>query len=102
MPESIRVASADEIPPGKIKGFVVKGAKVLVANVDGKFYAIGSVCTHLRGPLEKGTLDGGTVTCPWHGSKFDVSNGQAIRGPAVTSEPTYKVYVKGNEIMVEA
>lgn len=38
-----------------MKGFVVKSKKILVANIDGKLYAIDSVCTHLGGPLEKGS-----------------------------------------------
>ena len=84
-----------------MKGFVATGKKVLVANVDGKFYAMGSVCTHLGGPLERGRLEGQVVTCPWHGSKFDVTSGRVVGGPAMKSEPTYKLTVDGKDLLLE-
>ena len=101
MPETIRVAGTDEIAPGTMKGFVVKGAKLLVGNIDGKFDALRSVCTHLGGPLEIGTLDQGVVTCPWNGSKFDMRTGGVVRGPAVNPEPNFKVYGQGNDVTIE-
>jgi nitrite reductase/ring-hydroxylating ferredoxin subunit len=39
-------------------------------------------CTHKGGPLSDGALACGTVQCPWHGSQFNVSSGDAIHGPA--------------------
>jgi len=68
MKETIKIGTTESIAPGQVKGLTIKDTKILVANVDGRFYAIGSVCTHVGGPLEKGTLGGGAVTCPWHGS----------------------------------
>lgn len=83
-----------------MKGFVVKGTKVLVANLDGNFFAIGSVCTHVGGPLDKGTLEGDVVTCPWHRSKFNVESGAVIAGPAAKPEPSYKVEVDGKDLLM--
>ncbi|MBF0554320.1 MAG: Rieske (2Fe-2S) protein [Nitrospirae bacterium] len=54
------------------------GKTVLVANVGGSFYAVGSVCPHMRCQLQKGTLEGSTVTCPCHGSSFDVTTGKIV------------------------
>jgi len=77
----VRVASPSEIPEGKMKKVIVGSQQVLVANVMGKYYAIGNVCTHFGGSLDRGILDGQEVQCPLHGSRFDVTNGQVKRGP---------------------
>jgi nitrite reductase/ring-hydroxylating ferredoxin subunit len=52
-------------------------------------------CTHRRGPLSEGTLDGSTVTCPCHGSQFNVCTGAAVKGPAEDPLATYRVTVEG-------
>ena len=101
MPELVTVGKASDFPPGTVKGVVAKGTKVLVANIDGKFFSINSVCTHLGGPLEKGPLNGDVITCPWHGSKFDVKNGTVVSGPASKPEPSHKVVVDGENLLLE-
>ncbi len=75
MAEFVRVARLSEIPPGTMKGVKARGKEILVANIDGDAYAIGDRCTHLRGHLSRGTLEGTVVTCPLHGSRYDVSDG---------------------------
>ncbi|HYC11542.1 MAG TPA: non-heme iron oxygenase ferredoxin subunit [Nitrososphaerales archaeon] len=99
--KSFRIGKASEIPPGKVVGFTVDGSKVLVSNIDGEFHAIGSVCTHAGGPLEKGTLEGQVITCPWHGSRFDVTDGEVVSGPATGPEPAYKVTIEGDYLVLE-
>ena len=47
------------------------------------------------GSIGEGTLDGSTVTCPWHGSQFNVCTGAAIKGPAKDPLATYRVTVEG-------
>lgn len=96
-----KVAAIDDIPKGTMKGFDAKGVKFLIANVNGKFYAIGSVCTHMGGPLEEGVLNGKLVTCPWHGSAFDVTTGKVKEGPAQKDEPKYKVKIDGKNLLVD-
>ena len=68
---------------------------VAVFNVAGTFCATQGKCTHKQGPLKEGKLDGSTVTCPWHGSQFDVCSGAVLRGPAVDPLKTYRVVVEG-------
>ena len=51
---------------------------IAVFNVDGKFYAIGDVCTHDDGPLGDGELDGYQIICPRHGARFDIRSGKAL------------------------
>jgi len=96
----IRVASTSDIPEGKMKKVTVGSQQVLVVNLKGKYYAIGNVCTHLGGSLDRGILDGNEVECPLHHSHFDVTTGQVRRGPATRPELVYDVKVEGDSILV--
>jgi len=97
-----QVAEVKDIPPGTMLGTEVGGEKILVANMGGEFYAMRSVCNHVGGPLEKGKLAGNLVTCPWHGSKWDVKTGKLIEFPApLPPEPVYKTVVEGDKILVD-
>jgi glycine betaine catabolism B len=96
----VKVAETKDIQPTNMKTVEVAGEKICLANVEGKNYAIGNICTHLGGPLADGTLEGYEVECPWHGSKFDIRTGKVTRPPAKTPEPTYEVKVDGNDILI--
>lgn len=97
---------------GQPKRVELGGKGVLVAKVDGHFFAIGDRCTHWGCSLSDGTLEGTIVTCPCHGSKFDITNGkvltwvggQPIIGTLTSfmkkDEPVYRVTVEGNEITI--
>lgn len=105
--EFIEVARVDEITSGKMKSFDVKGKNILVANYDGNYYAIGGKCTHRGGDLSKGKLEGKIVTCPKHGSQFEVTTGKCIAGPKIgllrlnaENEIAYEVRVKDKSIQV--
>jgi 3-phenylpropionate/trans-cinnamate dioxygenase ferredoxin component len=68
---------------------------VVVFNVDGRFCATQSKCTHRQGPLSRGKLAGSTVTCPLHGAQFNVCTGAVLRGPATEPLKTHRVMVDG-------
>jgi len=80
-----------DVPPGS----VLLVGDVAVFNVDGGFCATQASCPHRQGPLNEGTLDGSIVTCPWHGSQFNVCTGAVLRGPAKDALKTYAVTVDG-------
>jgi 3-phenylpropionate/trans-cinnamate dioxygenase ferredoxin subunit len=65
--EFVKAASISEVPAGKMKKVKVGENEVLIANVGGKYYAIGNRCTHAGGSLSEGLLEGNVVTCPKHG-----------------------------------
>lgn len=77
----VKVCDLSEIPIGKMKHFEVDGKEIAVANVDGKFYAIGDRCGHMSARLSLGTLDKNIVICPQHFSRFDVVTGKVVSGP---------------------
>ncbi|MCR9198514.1 MAG: Rieske 2Fe-2S domain-containing protein [Planctomycetaceae bacterium] len=76
MPTPVPLIAASEIPPGEGREVVAAGRIFAVFNVEGTFEVLDGICPHAGGPLGKGTLNGGTVTCPWHGWQFDVTSGQ--------------------------
>ena len=96
----VRVAETKDIQPSTMKAVDLASERACIVNVEGNYYAIGNVCTHVGGPLNEGTLEGYEVECPWHGSKFDVRTGEAIKPPARQAVPKYEVKVEDNDILV--
>jgi nitrite reductase/ring-hydroxylating ferredoxin subunit len=91
--EFIPVCKLDEIPVGEAREFKVGGREIALARVaSGECYAVGGRCTHLRGPMGEGTLEGTTLTCPWHGSQFNVKSGLLVRW---VQEPAWMRAVAG-------
>jgi nitrite reductase/ring-hydroxylating ferredoxin subunit len=97
----VKVADVKDIPPSQMKEVEVNGEKICLANVEGKYYAIGNVCTHLGGPLAQGKLEDYEVQCPWHGSRFDIRTGKVVRPPAMRSEPTYEIKTENDNILLK-
>jgi len=96
----VKVGLKKEIPAGKMKAVDVAGLSVLLANIAGKYYAIGNKCTHRGCKLSKGVLDGETIKCPCHKSVFNVKTGAVVHGPASKPEPKYAVKVEEEQILV--
>jgi nitrite reductase/ring-hydroxylating ferredoxin subunit len=97
----VKVASAKALVSGKMIGAKAGDKPILVANVNGKYYAIGDKCTHRGCKLSGGTLkEDGIVQCPCHGSNFDVKTGNVVKGPAKTPEPAYQVKIEKDDILV--
>jgi nitrite reductase/ring-hydroxylating ferredoxin subunit len=83
-------------------GADVSGERILVANLGGEFYAMRAKCNHLGGPLDRGKLENNVVTCPLHGSKWDVRTGALLQFTRpLPPEPVYRVQVEGNQVLVE-
>jgi nitrite reductase/ring-hydroxylating ferredoxin subunit len=74
-------SSLDELPPNSMRGVTIANTPVLLVREGDQVYALEPRCGHMGGPLAEGTLQGHVVTCPWHGSQYDVRTGLAIRGP---------------------
>jgi 3-phenylpropionate/trans-cinnamate dioxygenase ferredoxin component len=115
MGTTVEAGNISQIPPGSMKRLKTGASDILLANVGGKIYAVDNSCPHMGGDLSKGKLDGTIVTCPLHGSQFDVSSGQVVRwlkGSGIVSSignafkhPSeirrYEVIVKGENISIK-
>jgi 3-phenylpropionate/trans-cinnamate dioxygenase ferredoxin subunit len=73
------VAKTDELKSGTTKMVTAAGREILLARIGEKYYAADNRCPHMKGDLSQGKLTGTVITCPRHGSQFDISNGQMIR-----------------------
>jgi nitrite reductase/ring-hydroxylating ferredoxin subunit len=98
----VLVGKASEISPGTMTHMTAGGKEVLIANVGGTFYATGNTCPHAGAELHEGILDGKELTCPWHGSKWDVTTGQMTWFPQQLKPiGSYKVTVEDGILYVE-
>jgi len=96
----VPIGKAD-MKAGELRCVSAGGKKLTLANVGGKYYCVDNECTHAGGPLCEGKIDGkGSITCPWHGSMFDVKDGKVLQGPAMEMVKSYKVAVKNGELFV--
>jgi len=103
----VEAASASRIAPGTMHAAEAGGVKLLIANVDGAFYAMRRTCPHMGADLSKGRLDGAVVRCRMHGVAFDVTTGKPIFEPEVqhlkmlVREPTsFSVELRGDKVMI--
>jgi nitrite reductase/ring-hydroxylating ferredoxin subunit/uncharacterized membrane protein len=97
--EFVAVADEADLRGQDVTTVTVDGASVLIArSQSGELCAIANTCSHLGGPLGEGTRDGDVVTCPWHGSRFDLCSGAVIEGPAVFAQPRYEVRTNNGKI----
>ena len=96
----VPVCKAADLSPGSMIWVAVDRERVLLANVEGTFYALSDACGHLRAPLSRGRLDGHRVECPLHFACFDVRSGELISGPVATDVPTYPVRVEDGTVYV--
>ncbi|NLB83876.1 MAG: non-heme iron oxygenase ferredoxin subunit [Synergistaceae bacterium] len=98
---TIEIASTKSLEPGKMMAIEKNGKSILIANVNGEYYAIGNICTHMGCNLSDGTLEGHTVQCACHGSKFNIKTGAVESGPAKDPEPSYPLNIEGNKILAD-
>jgi nitrite reductase/ring-hydroxylating ferredoxin subunit len=94
------VARADELAPGEVKRVEFGGRGIALFNVDGRFYAINDMCTHMRARLSDGYVDGDIVECPLHFGKFDIRTGKALSAPCTVAVRTYTVERDGDSVSV--
>jgi nitrite reductase/ring-hydroxylating ferredoxin subunit/uncharacterized membrane protein len=97
-------AGADDLQEGQLRRVEVAGQAVLLVRRNGDVYAIGATCSHYGGPLDEGQLEGSAdpcVQCPWHGSRFRLSDGSVARGPATVPQLSYDVRTVGDRLQVK-
>jgi len=92
-----RIATLDDLAEGKARRVSIAGVDAFVVRSGEAIYALGLRCTHQGTPLDRGMLrltgTPLTVTCPAHGSMFDLTDGQVRRGPAMRPVPAFETRV---------
>jgi nitrite reductase/ring-hydroxylating ferredoxin subunit len=100
-PEGWRRALDDwRLGEGQMRRVEVEGTAVLLARQQGRLHAIGDTCTHMGCSLSEGTLHEDQVQCPCHGSRFRLSDGQVMQGPATVAVPAYETRVQTGGVEV--
>jgi NADPH-dependent 2,4-dienoyl-CoA reductase/sulfur reductase-like enzyme/nitrite reductase/ring-hydroxylating ferredoxin subunit len=94
------VTKVSDLKDGEMKEVEVGELGVLLVRVDGTFYATGAKCTHFGGALEKGTLHGYRVRCPYHQACFDIVTGDLQEPPALDALSSFDVRVEGEDVIV--
>jgi 3-phenylpropionate/trans-cinnamate dioxygenase ferredoxin subunit len=95
----IRICSTEDVPKGTAISADVDGTPIaLVHAEDGEFYAAYDECSHAAVPLSEGEVEGCTLECWLHGSRFDLRTGQPSGLPATEPVPVYPVEVRDGDI----
>lgn len=127
----VEAAKVSEISNGQMKHVEINGKEIVIANLDGKFYAFAERCGHMNARLSRGNINQNIVTCPFHAAKFDITSGKKIGEPVLETPPgmeplppkwqkymefvgkemqyiktydqeTYEVKIEGNSIKIRA
>ena len=100
----IKIGKLSDFPLNEMKQVEVNDKEILVANVNGKLYAISDVCTHEECSLSDGMLQNDVVVCPCHYAHFDVKTGKNVEKPFtgeyIEDETSYAIKVEGNDVFV--
>jgi nitrite reductase/ring-hydroxylating ferredoxin subunit/uncharacterized membrane protein len=94
------VAAETDVPAEAVVCVDANGVPVLLSRLPGGIASLADRCTHRGGPLHEGAVANGCVTCPWHGSTFDLSTGYVVNGPASRPQPRLEVQIAGGRVRV--
>jgi nitrite reductase/ring-hydroxylating ferredoxin subunit/uncharacterized membrane protein len=98
----LRVANESELQERVPKRVMAGNVAIVLVKSNGTIHALTETCSHMGGPLSEGKLDGDGIRCPWHGSRFCLTDGSVLDGPATSPAPTFEVRVVGGMIEVRA
>ena len=98
----IIVGKTSDIPLGKMIKISIDGRDIMVANINGDYYATDDSCTHSGSSLSEGKLNGCVITCGWHAAEFDCKTGKLVKFPAkIRDLGSYNVTVESDNVFVE-
>lgn len=98
----VMVGKTSDLTEGRVTHVTAGGKEILVANINGNYYATSNICNHAGAELHEGELTGNELTCPWHGAKWDITTGQLLWFPQKLRElGKYKVIVENDILYVE-
>ena len=77
-----------------------QGVPILLVRRGERLFAMAETCSHFSGPLSEGKLDGDSIVCPYHSSRFALTDGRVLDGPAVHPQPCLEVRARDGQIEV--
>jgi 3-phenylpropionate/trans-cinnamate dioxygenase ferredoxin component len=112
MLKSLALVSMED---GSLKEINIDGQEIVLAKINGQYYAAQNRCPHLGGQLHLGKLQGNIITCPRHGSQFNIKDGSVVRwlkgsglvsalGKAIKPPRSIKIYpvkIDANRITID-
>jgi nitrite reductase/ring-hydroxylating ferredoxin subunit/uncharacterized membrane protein len=96
----VRAVRADELIEGRPRRAEVHGVAVVLVRRGDRIHALGERCSHLGGPLAEGELTDDSLTCPWHGSRFALTDGRVLDGPATMPQPCFDTRVRDGYVEI--
>jgi nitrite reductase/ring-hydroxylating ferredoxin subunit/uncharacterized membrane protein len=95
------VLAIDDLPVTGGAAVTAGLTRLLIVGDATKVRALGNRCSHRGAPLSDGDIEGDCVTCPWHGSRFDMRTGEVLAGPATVAQPVYETRVRAGQVEVQ-
>ena len=95
-----RACALADVPEGSAVHVDIGDEPVCVAHTEGQVFAVRDVCSHAEVPLSEGELEGTTVECWLHGSRFDLRTGKPTGPPATEPVPTYETRTENGDVLV--
>jgi len=95
-----RLCAVGDVPEGGVRRVEVDGTEVAVVHAEGEFFAVEDRCSHADVALSEGEVEGRTLECWLHGSRFDLRTGHPTGPPAIRPVRTYPTSVEGDSVLV--
>lgn len=94
------VLPESDLPDGQPTRAEHDGSPILLVRRGNRIFAIAETCSHFGGPLSEGKLEGDSIVCPWHSSRFALEDGRVLDGPAVHPQPCLEARVRNGKVEV--
>jgi 3-phenylpropionate/trans-cinnamate dioxygenase ferredoxin component len=97
----VRALPVNDLAEAQPQRVELDGVPICLVRVDGQVYAINDVCSHAEISLSEGEVDGTTIECWLHGSRFDLETGKPTGLPATQPVPVYPVKIDADDVFVD-
>lgn len=99
--EYVKVGTTDQLQEGRTMVVKIGRDEMVLAKVDGEFFAVSDYCPHGGWLLHDERLKGENIPCSLHGSVFNIKTGAIVRGPTFMPLTSYPVRVDGNDVLIQ-